>query len=161
MLQKLKPLASVLVIVVVTLLVNNVASALGLNNLLAPGTTRYAVVNATSNAYINSTAFVNLDGLSTSITIPSGKHGDVMVFFCGEALSDSFMKVQAMIGSTAMAPGEVQLRGNALGSESQCVNFSKPGVVAGSKTIRMQWRGTTMAQQQMFKRSMIVIVNVH
>jgi hypothetical protein len=161
MLKKLKPIGYGLAIVLVTLLANNAASALGLNSLLAAGTTRYAVKTSNAGVSINSQDFVDLSGMSTSINIPTGKHGDVMVFFCGEVVSDSYTIVLASMNGATIPPGDVQLRTPATGSESQCVNFAKTGVGAGTKNIKIRWRGSDTQQQQMFDRSMIVVVNIH
>ena len=55
------------------------------------GSTRYAMVQSTTEAYDDDgdIGLENMAGMSASITIPTDKKADVMVVFCGETSSNS------------------------------------------------------------------------
>lgn len=161
MLQKFKLPIVILVIVVLNQAAGYAVHAAMPETLLASGTTRYAVAQATGMIYMSSTSLVDT-GLSKTITIPAGKTGDVMVFFCANTQSQSYAYAYALVGSVGASPGLVQLRNHGdVGSESQCVNFYRLGVPAGTKTVKIQWKGYDTLGQWMYQRSMIVIVNIH
>ncbi len=162
MVQKLRLPIIILIIVVLNQAAGYAVHAAMPDSLLAGGTTRYAVADATALITTTSTTLVDMPGLVTSITIPAGKVGDVMVFFCGNVQSDSYASVSARVAGVTASPGVVQLNSaGAGGLQSQCVNFYRLGVPSGAKTVKMMWRGAGGAQQSLLHRSMIVIVNLH
>lgn len=166
MFQRSKLAVAGVVMAMLILLSNNPAAAAVQQTLLTAGTTRYAAVSTDVHAYTTSTSFVDLPGLSTGITIPAGKVGDVMIFFCGDTATGSYTTVRALVGGVAAAPSLMQIRANTStgGGESGCANFYKLKVASGSPTVKMQWRGDPSypgKQQHMWERSMIVIVNIH
>ncbi len=161
MLERFKLPIVIVVIVLLNQAVSYAVQAAVPNAYLTSGTTRYAVAQASTTITTTSTTLVDT-GLSKAISIPAGKTGDVIVLFCADVISPSFAYAQAMVGTLAAPPGLVPLRaGGGTGGESQCANFYVLGVGAGSKTVKMQWRGYDNQQQMMFHRTMIVIVNIH
>ena len=164
MLHRFRFVISGTLVVLTSAMVSYAVSASIPNTLLPAGTTRYAFVTASGQVLTPSSSFVNLPGLSTSITIPAGQTGDVMIFFCGASYAENFTLVRALVGGSRASPPEVQLReGATTGSESQCANFVKKAVPAGTHTVTMQWRGPGPAGpvQFMYDRSVIVVVNLH
>jgi len=166
MVSRSKLIVAGILFLVASVILNQAVSAAVPNALLPTGTTRYAFVRSSSAVSTTSTSFVNLPGLSTSITIPAGKVGDVMVYFCGQTITESFTTVRVRIGATGGPPSETQIRENTStgGGETQCAQFAKANIPSGTHTVRMQWRGSTFFpgdQQQMFERSMIVVANIH
>ena len=123
------------------------------------GSTRYAAVGSSTLALTTQTAFSDLADMTTSITIPAGKHGDVFVLFCGETFSLSVTKVRAIIAGQESNP--IQLQDSTSGAQSRCASFFRFNVPEGSKNVRVQWAGSTATVQSMNQRSMIVIVNLH
>jgi hypothetical protein len=143
--------------------VSYAVSAAAPQSLLAAGTSRYAVVSTTSTATTTSGSWGNLPGLSAAINIPVGKHGDVLIFFCGDSTTQSITQVRAKVGTLIAAPGSAEIRYNppASGAETRCANFYKTGVASGSMAVSIQWASTPGQNSLMFSRSMIVIVNIH
>ena len=141
-----------------------VVSAAMPDALLPAGSTRYGAVGvaATSATGTNSASFTNLPGLSTTITIPAGKKGDVMVFFCGtiDASTNNYAYVRAKVGSSVARPDEVVAWEFNSTQQNSCVNFFKTGVDAGTHTVKMQWKSDNGTIIGAWARSMIVIVNV-
>lgn len=133
--------------------------------LLAAGTTRYAFVSAVAQTDTASTSFVNLPGLSTTISIPAGKTADVFILFCGDTVTTNFTSVRALVGGSRATPAEAWIREPAAsggGNETGCANFLKKDVPSGTQTIAMQWRGSSAAAwHSMFDRTMVVIANIH
>jgi hypothetical protein len=131
---------------------------------LPAGSTIYAVASSTSGTANSSGTWQDLSGLSTKVTIPTGKHGDVLVFFCGEMTTASIVMVQAKVAGSAASPGSMQLTTNpptTAGSETRCAQFLKTGVTAGTKTVKMRWWSTSGYTSTMLNRTMYVVVNVH
>jgi hypothetical protein len=149
-------LAIVATSVAASLAASGAASAAPAAALLAPGGSRYAAVFSMSTITSTHLTFVDLPGLSTSITIPAGKLGDVLVFFCGDA--NQSLIARAIIGGVGASPHGAQITNTAsTAKESRCVNFYRLGVPAGTPTIKMQWAGVG----SMDSRSMMVVVNIH
>jgi hypothetical protein len=171
MLRKFKLVVAGLLVVLVSGVVSYAVSAAVPETLLAAGASRYAVTSVSADAPVVTTSrsFVDVPGLSTSITIPAGKTGDVIVLFCGEAHSAAgTVVVRALVGPAAALPTSMTIQeGVAIttGFTSRCANFYKLGVGAGAKTVKMQFRdqapGMFPYPEQLSHRSMIVIVNIH
>lgn len=150
-------------VIVAALLLSYAASAASTEGSLTAGTTRYAVVSATNNIYTNFNTFVGLPGLSTTITIPSGKKGDVMVSFCGEVWSDGYLVVRALIGGVVAAPPQMELFNGGNDFESRCANFYRLNVPSGNVPVKMQWMGlySYAGTQWIIDRTMMVTANIH
>ncbi len=163
MLRKFRFVLAGILIIVVNQAVTYAVSAAQAQSLLAPGTTRYAVVSTTSSTSTTSGTWADLAGLVTNITVPSGKHGDVIILFCGDSNTQSVTSVRAKVGGYFAAPSASEIRYNppAGGSESRCANFYLLNVPAGTRAVKVQWAGTSGQYSWMFSRSMIVLVNMH
>lgn len=94
--------------------------------------------------------------------LPVGKHGDVLVLFCGQSAGTGTILVQALVGGVAANPGAWLLLGTSgtTEDESRCANFYKPNVTAGTKAVNMQ-RQTSSGPPMLWVPSMIVILNIH
>ena len=162
--NRLKLALAAIVIFVGTLAMSPTVFAAVPESFVAKGYTRYAAVGATNTVNTTSQTYADVPNLTTSIKIPSGKKGDVFVFFCGAPTSESSLDVRALVGGAATSPNQMPLRGTSTSSESRCANFFVLGVSAGTKDVKMQWKdggiiGTNT--QGMTSRSMIVVVNIH
>ncbi len=129
------------------------------------GTVRVGAVSAFNAINTSSTSFVDLPGLATSFSIPTGKHGDVIIQFSGEVNSPSALYVRTVVDGSVADPnnagnGPQVFWGVNGGATTQGFNFYKFGLVAGSHTVKLQWRGLS-GSQFMSYRSMIVLVNIH
>jgi hypothetical protein len=167
MFSKLKIPIIIVVTAVMTQLAGYAAHAAMPNAFLPAGTTRYAFVSTAAQASTTSMSFVSLPGLSTSITVPAGKHADVFILFCGDMITESFTVVRALVGGSRGAPIEMLVREPSAsplgGGETGCANFLKKDVAAGTHTVAMQWRGAggvAGAYQTIWDRSMVVITNI-
>ena len=166
MISKSKLVIAAILIVIASVAMDQVVSAAVTDSLLAAGTTRYAFVTAANPVSTSLITYSNLPGMSTDITIPPGKVGDVMILFCGGTVAIHYTMARARIGSLGTSPSEVTLRepGDIGGGENQCANFVRKGVPAGTHTVRIQWRGASAwpgETQWMYERNMIVVVNLH
>lgn len=162
--HKLKLGVAAVGIIVMTLAMSPTVLAAMPESFVAKGYTRYAAVGATNTVTTTQTTYQDIPNLTTSIKIPSGKKGDVFVFFCGSVTSESTVDVKALVGGAGTSPAQMTLRGNSTSGESRCANFFLLGVSAGPKDVKMQWKdggviGTNT--QAMTSRSMIVVVNIH
>ena len=119
------------------------------------------MAQATSQAFddTNDAGFEDMAGMATSITIPSGKKGDVMVVFCAEnsVSSPGYIQVRAMAGGSLLS-SPVYLDA-ATSVTNHCASFYKLNVPAGPRTVRMEWQAGTEAS--LWDRNIIVIVNIH
>ena len=128
------------------------------------GTTRYAFMTLDTVRGINSTFTWEPTLLSTSVTIPSGKQADVAVLFC--SLNDPNglgIYVRAKIGGALLEPeigGEGMPLNVAGPYQTNCVNFLKTNVSAGTKTVRVEWFAQH-AEAYLWGRSMQVTLNIH
>ncbi len=151
-----------IIVVAASGLVSYAVSAAMPDSLVPAGGTRYAAVGTGTEALTSDPMYTDLAGVSTNISIPSGKHGDVFVFFCGETWSTtSAAMVHAVIAGTASAPVQLREVEGTAARESQCANFFKLGVGAGTRNVKMQWASRDGNQQAMYQRSMFVVVNIH
>jgi hypothetical protein len=111
--------------------------------------------------------FVDVPGLSQTLTIPAGKTADVMIYFCGETRTKTLMTVRAVVvGSGIASPPFMQVRELTPAGQliSQCANFYRMKMTppaAGPLTVKIQWHGAGGALQEMRNRSMILVVNYH
>lgn len=167
--RKLRPVilsvVTIVVSVVASLAANRAVLAARPESLLAAGTVRFAVASATGSVSTTTwTSWVDLPGMAVVFTIPSGKTGDVMVFFCGVASTNSQLDVHAVVGGLLASPGTGARLDSASGpAENRCANFYKLGVAGtGSPmTVKMQWTGGSPGTQTMSARSLVVVVNIH
>ncbi len=160
MLKKFKLPLVIVVIVLLNQAVTYAVQAAVPTALLPGGTTRYTVAQATGMISTSSNLVWAETGLSKAISIPVGKTADVIVLFCANTVSSSYMQAQVLVGTSVAAPGLVQLRNHGdVGGESQCANFYAVAVPAGIRTVKVQWKGYDTQTQWMYERSMIVIVN--
>jgi hypothetical protein len=158
--RKLKYVMAGVLIVVANQAVNYAVSAAVPSAVLPPGSTTYAVAKAADHISTFNTVYSNVKDMSVSITIPAGKHGDVMILFCGQASSSATLTVRALVAGKGASPGPVIFHeGSPFGSN--CAAFYKVGVGEGTKTVKIQWKTFTSSVSDMFARSMIVTVNVH
>ncbi len=168
MLSRFKLFIAGVMVVVTSGVVSYAVSAAVPQSLLAAGSTRYAVASVPSVNYITTTSnsFNDVAGLSTSITIPNGKHGDALVFFCGSTFATSTTTwVRALVAGAAASPGRLLLEeNNGYDPEGVCANFYKANLTGTGRpmTVKMQWMSNTSGMESyMSGRSMIVIINIH
>jgi hypothetical protein len=143
------------------------AASVGPDAFTQQGVTRYAMVasdgGSGGNATTASTTYVDMPGMATSISVPTGKTADVIVAFSGMANTCSALYVRAVIDSAVASPAEVQFMWNLSGgAESHAFTFFGKAK-SGAHTVKVQWKGLSCAsgQQFMAARSMIVTANVH
>lgn len=165
MLHRSKLIVGGVLVVLTSAVVSYAVSAAVPQALLPAGSSRYAFAGANTGTPTSttSTTFVDLSGLTTTVKIPSGKKGDVFVLFCSETRPNGdFANVRALIGGVDSMPGETTLREGTSSQpeESQCANFARTGVSAGTKTVTIQWRSVGGAEITAYARSMIVLVNI-
>jgi len=163
MLGKIKLIIAGLIVVATSGVVSYVVSASVPDSLVAAGATRYAMVSSSTQRSTSSMSYENLPGMSTSIGIPAGKVGDIMIQFCGGALAGTQMFIRALIGGVTATPTNVLLIGQTTEAlqQSQCAIFYMTTVKAGTRTVNMQWRSAFGAPQNIFQDTMIVTVNIH
>lgn len=144
-----------------------VSAAVVPQSFLAAGTTRYAVAQSTANQlFLHAEGWKAITGMSTSISVPTGKVADVFVIFCAEAESGdtNALQVKAVIAGTTALPGEVNFQGGTLTSDSpiasHCMTFYKLGVTAGLKYVKMQAYATNTFGD-IYDHDMFVIANIH
>jgi len=165
MLHKFRFVIAGVIIILVNQVVSFAVSASMPVSLRPAGTTRYAMVTA-SNATSTSVqlSWADISSLSQTITIPSGKRGDVMVLFCGATTSDESgvsQYVRALVGGAAASPSESVMVPTGQKTK-HCANFYRLNVPEGTRNVRMQWHNSwEIATHRMYDRSMIVIVNIH
>jgi len=166
MLHKLRFVIAGLVIILINQAVSFAVSASVPDSFRPSGSTRYAVASASDTVPTSSLTFVNIPNLSQSITIPSGKQGDVFVSFCSQLnvnLPSVFVYARALVGSSQASPGSMTLDGATYPStQTRCATFYKLNVAEGTKTVRMQWAISNAAAAVFaYQRSMLVTVNIH
>jgi len=162
MVRKSHLVLAAILVVVASAVVSYAVSASVPSAALPAGSTRYYVDQGTSPVTTSDTVWHTAGGLSTSINIPGGQTGDVMILFCGRTWSDdlTWMEVRAKIGSNVVSPGVLTMAWNA-SYEGHCANFVKTGVAAGTKTVKIEYRSGSFHNVELGPRSMIVIVNLH
>jgi hypothetical protein len=127
---------------------------------LAAGNTRYYVAQAASLVSTGSKLWQDIPGMSTTITMPSGKHGDVMLLFCGvAATAGEDLLLRATIGGTPAVPQDTVLT-EWTAAASNCAFFYKLGLATGSKAVKVQWHATSV-YISLVQRSLMVMVNMH
>ena len=140
------------------------ASAAVPDSLRPLGVTRYAFAAGTGTIDTASSTYVPVTGLTQSIVIPSGKRGDVFVFFCafGQVGSaPSTLSVRAMQGGSVMGGGLLETYSVPEG-ETRCANFYKLNVGAGTKNVHMEYSLVSgIGPVYLSSRHMIVVVNIH
>ena len=143
MLQKLKIPIIIVVTAILTQLAGYAVHAAMPDALLPAGTTRYATASASSVEQTTYAAgWLDLPGMTKYITIPTGKTADVIVVFCGEAISDStdLVSARALIRDVVASPSEVILVYDFIYWSNRCGVFYKANVAAGSPAVKIQWR---------------------
>ena len=150
-----------LLVVLTSAVVSYAVSARVPQTLRPSGTTRYAM--AQSSTGVNNTSVNNFipTGLATSVTIPAGKHADVMVVFCsGGDGDDSFLTVRGKIGGSVLLPADgFNLMIGPYITGTHCATFYKTGVGEGTKTVKVEWKALA-AGAYLNDRSMIVTLNI-
>jgi hypothetical protein len=160
MLRKLRFVIAGLILILANQAVGYAVQAARPETALAAGNTRYYVLSHPGSSITSSTAWTNLPGMSTSFTIPSGKHGDVIMLFCGlGGVTGGNLGVRALIGAAAALPSSNILT-DVSTYETHCAQYYKLGLGAGSRTIQMQWH-TTGGTSAMSELSLLVLVNIH
>ena len=107
MLQKLKIPIIIVVTAILTQLAGYAVHAAMPDALLPAGTTRYAVIYATSGVIIHdSDGWVDMPGMIKYITIPSGQTADVIVIFCGlqGVETSGILFTRALVRDAAASP---------------------------------------------------------
>lgn len=161
MLRKFRFVVAGLAIILANQAVGYAVHAAMPDTALAAGSTRYYVASRAAYEVTSSTTWKTLSGMSTTISIPSGKHGDVMVLFCGTGgATGGSLYVRAVIGGAAAVPGSILLT-DVSTYESHCTYFYKLGLSAGSRAVTMQWHTSTGGTAAMGNLSSIVMVNIH
>ena len=158
MLRQFRFVVAGIAIILANLAASSAVSASMTQAALPVGTTRYAVASATTTVLNGSKSFKDMAGLVTSISIPAGKHGDVMVTFCASVFSGLGVYAQVLVGGLVATPGPMPFPANDL---SYCLSFYKVGIAAGIQSVRVQWRvGPGIGSASASARDMIVTVNI-
>jgi len=151
-----------LVVVLTSALVSYAVSAAVPSALRPSGTTRYAMVQSTSQTTDDDSdsGFEAMQGMATSINVPAGMKGDVIVVFCGEtsAVSPTWIEMRAKAGGSVLAPTSVFM-GAGSTQVNHCATFYKNNIPEGTRTVKIEWYASTLAS--VHDRNMIVIVNIH
>jgi hypothetical protein len=133
--------------------------------LLPAGSTRFAAAHATGDTSVEATqGWVDLQGMTKYITIPTGKTADVMVHFCGQVFTQTGGQIwtRVLIRNVVASPSELALPAIANGS-TFCSMFYKTNVAAGSPPVKLQWKvaGSPGILASTYARTLFVIVNIH
>ncbi len=165
-LKKSQLILAGLLVVMASAGVSYAVSASVPSTLLAPGTTRYAFIQKANQLDLTTPQLYHWisAGVTTSVTIPAGKHADVITLFCSVAGTDSFIRVRAFIGSTLLEPSGglngVNLVMAPTMGQNECISFQKAGVSAGTKNVNVYWLGIS-TNSHLMNRSLVVILNIH
>ena len=128
------------------------------------GATRYAMVSKVDTATTSSTSFVSMSGMSTSLSVQSGKSADLIITFSGEVNSCFAMDVRAVVDGSPASPSSTQFfwqAGNT-GADSRAFTFFSRNIGSGNHTVAIQWAGVTSCSQEFVAaRSMVVTANIH
>ena len=141
-----------------------VATAMGA--FVTKGTTRYAFasVNVSSPATTTSSSFVDLPGMSVSVSIPANKTAELFITFSSELNGCGAIYVRAIVGSSAniAAPGAALLFSHTGGSAEAHGFTWMRSVGTGSHTVKIQWQNVGGCTQDFAGvRSLFVTANVH
>lgn len=129
------------------------------------GSYRVTAVSATNSINTTSTTFVDVPGLVTRVTIPTGKVGDLVIEFSGEVNAADGVFARAQVdGANALPNGvsPVQLFSSIninTGSSTHGFNWYKFGVGAGLHKVAIQWKGLG-GSEFMSNRSMVVLASI-
>jgi hypothetical protein len=158
--RKFQLILAAVLVVATSGLVSYAVSASVPSTLLTAGTPRYAVVYAT-NAIVTTDTLWHGTGLGTTINIPAGKTGDVIVSICAESYSGtlSVLFVKVVIGCISASPPQMELTDEQT-IQSHCGNFWRLGVPASNVFVSTLWRATNTFAN-LYNRSMVVTVNIH
>ena len=143
------------------------ASAAVPYSLRPAGDTRYAMVQSETVLPLGSAGPFYPTGLSTSVTIPTGKKADVMVLFCAVLANTEGTQVafRGKIGNQLLLPNGVgaglNLSATVINGEDRCINFYRTNVSEGTKAVKVEWGALTAPGVTLYGRSMIVILNIH
>jgi hypothetical protein len=161
MLRKFRFVIAAIAIIAANQAASYAVSASMAQTYIPAGTTRYALASATAEVLYAGSTFKDVPGMATSITIPTGKHGDVMVLFCGDVASLVDVQAQVLVGGAAATPGirELGPRTDAAYG-SRCAAFYKTGATAGTKLVKVQWKPGSVGTIGVHARTMLVTVNV-
>jgi hypothetical protein len=130
------------------------------------GTTRYAFAsaNVSSPTTTASSSFVDMSGMSVSVSIPSGKAADLFITFSSELNGCGPVNVRAIVDTSAniAAPGAALLFSHTGGSaEAHAFTWMRT-VGTGSHTVKIQWlSGGGCDHAFAGVRSLFVTANVH
>ncbi len=161
MIKKSHLILAGILVVLSSAIVSYAVSAAVPETVLAAGSTRYAVASTTSSTSTSSSTMVDLPSLSTHISIPSGKHGDVIIWFCGYGNTPTFASAQAVVNSTVALPSGTSILNSTTYGQSGCFNFYLLNVASGTKTVKMRWKSGGGMTSTMDERNMLVLVNIH
>jgi len=157
---------AVIALIEATLALSSSVSAAVANSLRPAGSTRYAMVQSTTEAYDNAvdSGFEDMPGMATSISVPTGKKGDVMVVFCGATSAESaaWIALRAKAGGSVLSPTAVHVDAEldaVFNPRNHCATFYRNNLPEGTRTVKMQWYTGTGAS--VWDRNMIVTVNIH
>jgi hypothetical protein len=162
MLRKFRFVIAGLAIIVANQAVTFAVSAAKPEILLPAGTVGLAVVEAETTISTSSvTAWVDVPGTPTSVNIPTGKTGDMIILFCGEMVADSGLNTRALISGLTTKPPRMTLwHAGTEQAQGRCAIFYRTGVPAGNQLVKMQWH-VSSGSATMYNRVMLVIVNIH
>lgn len=119
-------------------------------------------VSATNAINTSSTSYVDVPGLSTRVTIPAGKVGDLVIQLSAEVNSPDGLYARARVDGSNATPGQAQLYNGInvnKGSSTHGFNYYMFNVGAGLHEIKIQWKGLG-GSQFMSNRSMVVFANI-
>jgi hypothetical protein len=141
-------------------------AATALGAFVSKGTTRYAFasVNVSSPTTSTSNSFVDMSGMSVSVSIPADKTAELFITFSAELNGCNGIYVRAIVDSTAniAAPGAALLFSHTGGSaEAHSFTWMR-SVGTGAHTVKIQWQDLTGCSQAFAGvRSLLVTANIH
>ncbi len=164
MVQQVGRLRLLVVLVAAVACLAMAATALGA--FVSKGTTRYAFasVNSSSPVTTTSSTFVDLPGMSVSVSIPADKTADLFITFSAELNGCGPIDARAIVDTSASiaAPGAALLFSHTGGS-AEAHGFTWMRTVGtGAHTVKIQWlSGGGCDHAFAGVRSLMVTANVH
>jgi hypothetical protein len=153
-----------MVAVVAALAVTATAMGIGPFGFRPAGDTRYAFksVDVSSPATTTSSTYVDMTGMTVSLTTPADKKADLFITFNAELNGCNGLYVRAVVDSNVAAPGQALLFSHAGGSaEAHGFTWSR-SVGPGAHTVRIQWLVLTGCSQGFAGvRTLFVIANIY
>ena len=141
-------------------------AATALGAFVTKGTTRYAFASATvsSPTTTTSTSFVDMSGMSATVSIPADKTAELFITFSAELNGCGPIYARAIVDSSAniASPGAALLFSHTGGSAEAHGFTWMRSVGTGSHTVKIQWQDVGGCDHDFAGvRSLLVTANIH